>query len=305
MRGIKAYRFQIPLQRSLPLKDRVHTERSGILLERDGRWAEASPLPGFSQETLDDVVAALRGEKAEPASLQFALNSLEQPELEQTEIPFNYLLLGHREQILEGARRCKQKGCRAAKLKVGRNSASDDIRLVRDVRKLLGSEIQLRLDANQAWSYEQAVKFQEEITDFGIEYIEEPLTDASRLEELFRQTHVPYALDESLLEATALDRFPNVAALVCKPTILGTQLIEHLLATGKKIVFSAAFESGVGITRIVQLAATHGPYTPAGLDTLDWLVDDLLLQSPRKRSGMFRVFGEPLVDTSSMEQIAL
>ena len=85
----------------------------------------------------------------------------------------------------------------------------------------------------------------------------------------------------------------------------GREAIGRLARTGKPIVFSAAFESGVGISLIAQLAAEFSPQLAAGLDTLDWLANDLLIESPTKRDGLFSIASEPVVDTSRLERIEL
>jgi O-succinylbenzoate synthase len=144
------------------------------------------------------------------------------------------------------------------------------------------------------------------LSGFNFEYIEEPLQNPHQLEDLFSKTGVRYALDETLTDNDQIDAWPNAAALICKPTILGGRaVVEKLAATGKPITFTAAFESGVGVARIVQLAAEFSPNNAAGLDTLDWLKDDLLLTSPEKRDGIMTVLGEPTVDPSKLESIAL
>jgi len=303
---MRAFRFQIPLNRPLKLRERTHTFREGILLERDGRWAEASPLPGFSAETIDDVVGALRGEQSAPASLAFALAAVNEPIESILEVPWNYLLLGEREDVLEGVEKCKASGCRAAKLKVGRNEMHADISLIREVRERLPNDVQLRLDANQAWTLQEASRFIGSLENIDFEYIEEPLQNPNDLEKLYSRTGVSYVLDETLLHSSSLDAWPNATALICKPTILGgRKAVERLVATGKPVVFSAAFESGVGIARIVQLAAEFSPQLAAGLDTLDWLADDLLLEPPQKEVGKFSIPGEPNVDTAKLEAIDL
>ena len=289
---MNAYRFQIPLLSPLKLKDQTHNQREGVLLERDGQWAEASPLPGFSAETIDDVIAALRGTQDAPPSLKFALSAL--------------LLLGDRDRVLAGVEKCVDDKCRAAKLKVGNREVHAAISLVREVRELLPDNVQLRLDANQAWTLQDATRFCNTLDDIELEYIEEPLKDSSKLEELYARTEVKYALDETLLHHDSIDLWPNAAALICKPTILGgRETIERLAGSGKPIVFSAAFESGVGIARIVQLAAEFSPQFPAGLDTLDWLTDDLLQSSPEKRDGIFAITEEPNVDSTLLERFEL
>ena len=306
---MNAFRFKIPFTKPIALKGREYANREGILLEQDGQWAEASPLPGFSSETIEEVIAALRGEQAVPASLQFALQSLEEPITEPIKVPWNGLLLGDREQVLANVETCVQSGCRAAKLKVGRQDLEVEIGRVKEVRKRLPAQVRLRLDANQAWSLDEAVMFFQATNGLDLEYVEEPLQDARLLEELFSQTGAKYALDETLLGAklsdeSCLDPWPNAAALICKPTILGgRKSVEGLAGSGKPIVFSSAFESGIGVVRIAQLAAEFSPQLAAGLDTLDWLSEDLLLDSPQKQNEMFVVSPIMNVDMSRLEAI--
>ena len=303
---MNAYRFKIPLTKPLILKSQQHLAREGVLLEQDGQWAEASPLPGFSSETIEDVISALRGEVPPPASLQFALQALEEPITEQIEVPWNYLLMGDREQVLADADKCAHAKCWAAKLKVGRGGLLAEIELVEAVRDRLPDDVHLRLDANQAWSFEEAVTFFQAMESVNLEYVEEPLQDSHMLEKLFSETGARYALDETLLHEDSLDPWPNATALICKPTILGGRsAVQRLTAVGKPIVFSAAFESGVGIARIAQLAASFSPGHAAGLDTLAWLTEDLLARSPEKQNEMFVVPESPVADTTKLEAITL
>jgi len=303
---MNAYRFRIPLVSPLKLKGQTYNEREGVLLERDGQWSEASPLPGFSVESIDDVIAALQGKQEAPPSLKFALAALEDSFSAPVEVPWNFLLLGEREQVLASVEECLASDCRAVKLKVGSRELHVAISLVREVRELLPDDMKLRLDANQAWTLLEATSFCKAMSDIELEYIEEPLKDSSQLEELHARTGVRYALDETLVQNNCLDAWPNAAALICKPTILGgSEAVQRLVATGKPIVFSAAFESGVGIARIAQLAAEFSPQVPAGLDTLDWLTDNLLHSSPEKRDGKFTILEEPNVDVTKLERIQL
>jgi len=294
---MNAYRFSIPFKEPLKLKGNTFSEREGVLIERDGKWAEASPLPGFSLDSIEDVIGALRGEDVTSKSLQFALSALEEPVITRAAVPWNYLLVGDRDRVMAGVDRCMESGCRAAKLKVGRGDLQAEIELVKLVRERLPSEVRLRLDANQAWTMDQATMFVDSLQGVDLEYVEEPLQNPQQLEDLFSRTGVRYALDETLSQHEQIDRWPNAAALICKPTILGGRAaVERLVATGKPITFTAAFESGVGVARIVQLAAEFAPDCAAGLDTLDWLEEDLPSRSPEKQNGIFLIVGEPDVD---------
>ena len=63
MRQAQVYRWQLPMDAGVVLRERRLKTRDGLLLRlRDGEregWGEISPLPGFSLETLDDARTAL------------------------------------------------------------------------------------------------------------------------------------------------------------------------------------------------------------------------------------------------------
>ena len=106
----------------------------------------------------------------------------------------------------------------------------------------------------------------------------------------FVATGLPYALDETLATLETLEMFPNVAALVAKPTILGgVGRIRQLASHNKPIVFSACFESGIGIARIAQLAAEYAPKRVAGLDTYSYLSEDVLIDRLRVDNWLLAV----------------
>ena len=89
-------------------------------------------------------------------------------------VPVNGLLAGSREQVLADARRLRDGGCRAVKLKVGSRPVAEDVDLTSAVRSVIGDGLELRLDANRSWSLEQAVSFGREVGAAGIEYLEDP-----------------------------------------------------------------------------------------------------------------------------------
>jgi O-succinylbenzoate synthase len=95
---------------------------------------------------------------------------------------------------------------------------------------------------------------------------------------------VPVALDESLvgMEPEDLEENRYARAVVLKPTLLGgisrtLRMAEHALRLGMTPVLSSAYESGVGTTALVALAAGIGERPiPAGLDTYRVLAEDVL-----------------------------
>lgn len=284
-------------------------------------WGDAAPLPGFSRESIDEAAAEaaawagrLRGARFEPGGdgfeswpewksaamapsvrfgLETALSRLAQRmedgsagELAGFEgaVPVNGLLAGSREQVLADAARLRDGGCRAVKLKVGSRPVAEDVELTRAVRDVIGDRVALRLDANRSWSLEEAMAFGLETGGAGIEYMEEPLREPSRLREFFDATGIPVALDESLLELRPddLEGRREVGAVVLKPTLLGgitsaKQWVARAAALDIRPVVSSCFESGVGLLALAEFAwASTGDSVPAGLDTYRWLGADVV-----------------------------
>ncbi len=294
-------------------------------------WGDVAPLRGFSRESIEEAEAELtawagrlqgarfdpRGgdfgpwPRFEPAaamspSVRFGLETALASLLRRMEdgagaelacfdgaLPVNGLLAGSREQVLADARRLRDEGCRAVKLKVGSRPVAEDVDITAAVRSVIGDGMGLRLDANRRWSLEQAVAFGREIGAVRVEYLEEPLRDPGHLRKLFDVTGIPVALDESLLELRPedLEGRPEVGAVVLKPTLLGgiaraREWVVKALALKVRPVVSACFESGVGLLALAGFAwASTRDAVPAGLDTYRWLDADVVRPRIPFRTG--------------------
>jgi O-succinylbenzoate synthase len=200
-------------------------------------------------------------------------------------ILINGLLSGSPAEVLDKAARLREDGYKAVKLKVGRGPLHEDIQLTREVRRRIGDDVALRLDANRSWSVEDTLIFARGVADCRIDYIEEPVYNYSMLVSMCNKggLPLPVAVDESLRELTpeSLGPLPNLKAIVLKPTLLG---FERSMQFGRKAtsigitpVVSSAFETGLGLTALAELAAClNTTDVPVGLDTLDWFIKDLL-----------------------------
>jgi O-succinylbenzoate synthase len=238
--------------------------------------------------------------------LRFAFDCLD-GEPSPRRVPINALLSGDVENIDQRALELSRSSCSTVKLKVGRAATfAADVSAVRQVRSVLRAEQKLRLDANRAWTFSSAKAFLQAIADCDIEYIEEPLRDPGDLEALYADTHVPFALDETVGDHSTFDAFPNAAALIVKPTLIGgRERLRELARHGHPIVLSAAYESGVGISRIAQLAAEFSPGIPAGLDTYSWLAQDVLQERLKIEDWHLVIPDELVVDRSCLEELKL
>lgn len=306
-RSVRLYRYRLPLVSPIRLGAALIREREGLLLaiDRAGehlKYAEIAPLPGFSSETVDEAASELQtllsDESAgyeQMASLanypsvawgisQLALqNAPAHAPVATRSIRVNGLLSGEPRACLERAQTLVSEGYTALKLKVGRGSIVSDSQLVRTLRELIGPAIELRLDANRAWSFADAAQFASLIQGCEIAYIEEPLADPGGLSLLHQQTSLPLALDESLrdLPMRHLAAIHGVRSVIVRPMLFGSiakiaAVIDLAGELDAAPVFSSAFESSIGVAAVARLALeSNANPAAAGFDTLSWLADDL------------------------------
>ena len=216
-------------------------------------------------------------------------------------LPLNGLVMGTGDAAIEAARQLADAGYAAVKLKVGRQPVEADLDLVRAVREALPASVALRLDANRAWAWDQAVAFAEGAAGAALDYVEEPLAEPARMPELWHDTGLPLAVDETLQAPGGEAAIRGWAeAAVLKPTLLGgvtrtLALAAAARSVGVRPVLSAAFESGVGLRGVAALAAATGG-EPAGLDTYRWLAADVLPPLPLRqpRVDVPALFAAPL-----------
>lgn len=242
---IDLYRYELPLSDPLQVGTSTVKHREGLLLRlttENGRsgWGDAAPLPGFSDETLADVVEraqsfasrwagasislstesldsslhALPFGQDEPCSLRFAVESavvalhatareVPLPTVlgpSRSTVSLNALIAHPLKNVREEAARLRDAGYRAVKVKVGRGDVSAEAERVREIDEELGEAAALRLDANRAWSLEAAIQFAEALRGIEVAYLEEPLSDPGQLRTFAAQTGLPVALDETTRE---------------------------------------------------------------------------------------------------------
>jgi len=205
-------------------------------------------------------------------------------------IGINGLLDCSPEEACQKVRALIQAGCSCIKLKVGHWPALTGASAIRELRRSVGPGVELRLDANCAWSLDAAIRFLDGLAESDVAYIEEPLADSSDLGSLASQTSVALALDESLakIEPGGLADWSFAGCVIVKPTILGgirrsLELAHEASTLGMTAVISSSFESGLGTLWLVALCASPVFDRTAGLDTGRYLVSDILY--PRLQLG--------------------
>lgn len=274
--------------------------RAGLLVRvRDGDGCigqgEASPLPGYSPDTLEECaeqlksidVTALSGSGDFPVG-RWVENALTGSAVAAPAARFGFetaLLdwLGQRLGVsvtallagpdaatrrvplaalvndLPAARAAFARGIRTFKLKISPTTWRDDLHLARVLRKELGAAIALRFDANRGLSPTDATTKLRELAEFAPEFVEEPVP--SQEFKHLTDSPVPLAADESLALPGA---WPALAAvcrvLVLKPTLLGglsacLALARDATSRGLAAVVTHTYDGPLALAAAAELAA--------------------------------------------------
>ncbi len=278
--------------------------------------SEISPLPGYSRETLETTILHLTmlleklirsGEFdahctdnemhgwediADPSlasfGIEFGILSLLADKWRvntgdllfgrsSERVPLNGLIRSSIADWVPEAERMVSEGFTTIKIKVGRINSVLEARGIQDIRSSVGSHIKIRLDANQSWELREAIDFGRAVEATNIEYIEEPLKNATELPMFHDACGVPFAFDETLhhiMDPTiSFDSYTGLRALVLKPTLIActarlTALIKQAKNGGVLAVLSSSYESDLGLNSLAQLAgAISGEDVAIGLDT--------------------------------------
>ncbi|HKZ13297.1 MAG TPA: mandelate racemase/muconate lactonizing enzyme family protein [Solirubrobacterales bacterium] len=164
------------------------------------------------------------------------------------------LVSGSPEAVAAEAERWAADGFGTFKLKVG---AGDDAAQVAAVRKALGPEARIRLDANAAWSLEQAARILATVEPLGIELVEQPVETIGEASALAKRTRIWLAGDESIVtledaeEAIRADSFSVTGVKLSK--VGGFELGRELAGRMRSYVASS-LDGPVGIAISRRLA---------------------------------------------------
>ncbi|MDT7539793.1 MAG: o-succinylbenzoate synthase, partial [Actinomycetota bacterium] len=256
----------------LPMRVRFRGQerRSGVLLRGPAGWGEFSPFADYDAATCARWLAAAReaADEGFPAPVRdsVAVN---------TTVPAVDAETAHA--------MVRASGCTTAKVKVAESgqTLTDDIARVEAVRDALGPTGKLRVDANAAWTVDEAVSALKSLDVFGLEYAEQPVPTLEEMAQLRRRVDVLLAADESVRRAEDPLRVAGLEAadiVVLKVQPIGgvRRCLEVAEACGLPVVVSSAVETSVGIAAGVALAAAlpELPYA-CGLGTVSLLDGDV------------------------------
>ncbi|MCQ4334354.1 o-succinylbenzoate synthase [Natronomonas sp. F2-12] len=305
--------FSLPLSRPLETAAGAIESREGFLVEVtidgvDG-VGEATPLPGWTEppevcgralrdieqprtalegDELADAPAARHGvtlavlDAAARAAGQPLYRYLGAPEHRES-VPVNATVGdGPPAETASAAENAVNEGYPAVKLKVGVRPPAADIDRIEAVRRRC-PDVELRVDANGAWSGETALEIVPRLAALGVAVVEQPLS----AEELaghaeLRGRGVAIAVDEGLLEHSPRAVLAAEAAdiLVCKPMALGgidraRDVVETARAEGIDALVTTTIDGAIARAGAVHLAASVPEIRACGLATAGLLASDI------------------------------
>jgi o-succinylbenzoate synthase len=168
-----------------------------------------------------------------------------------------------------------REGFTCVKVKVG---IGDDAGRVAAVRAAVGPEVELRLDANGAWSVDEAVRAIETLAPAGLELVEEPVHGVEAMRAVRDRVPVRVAMDETSTEPGSLTA--KVADAVCLKVarcggISGLLAQAALVrASGADVYVASTFDGPLGIAAALHCAAALRPTSACGLGTLPLFAGD-------------------------------
>jgi L-alanine-DL-glutamate epimerase-like enolase superfamily enzyme len=170
-------------------------------------------------------------------------------------VPCNATLVaGDPAKVARDALRWAEDGFRTFKLKLG---TGEEVTQVEAVREAVGPGRKLRVDANGAWSLEEAKRILAELERFEIELVEQPVANTEDAVELARVTEIPLAGDESIVskdDATRATESGAFAATGIKVSKVGGIGPGMEIATVLRAYVASALDGPVGIAAGGRLA---------------------------------------------------
>jgi L-Ala-D/L-Glu epimerase len=157
--------------------------------------------------------------------------------------------------------RWASEGFRTFKLKVG---LAGDVTQVATVRDTLGPDVLIRIDANGAWSTEQAVEKLRALARHTIELVEQPVATLEQMAGLRKRTRIKLAADESVVSGRDARNARELGACevaTVKLAKAGGLIAAQEIAAEIPVYLSSSLEGPVGIAAAAHLvqALAGGP----------------------------------------------
>ena len=208
-------------------------------------------------------------------------------------IPINGLVwMGTFDEMQQRIEQKLEQGFRCVKLKIGAIDFARELELLERIRLRFGPrEVQLRVDANGAFPYDEALYKLELLSQYALHSIEQPIKAGQwgNMAELCRDAPLRIALDEELIgvndpgQKRQLLNIIRPAYIILKPSLHGGMMgvrewVDIASDMGIGSWVTSALESNVGLNAVAQLcSALYGDALtmPQGLGTGQLFTDNI------------------------------
>ncbi len=197
-------------------------------------------------------------------------------------IPINGLIwMGDQAFMKEQISRKLNDGFRCIKMKIGAIDFSSEIALLTAIRKEFdASEIEIRVDANGAFSPSEVLEKLKRLSELNLHSIEQPIGKGqwNEMARLCEESPLPIALDEELIGVFSSEEKEKLLTaikpqyIILKPSFIGGfQGSDSWISLADKLNIkwwiTSALESNVGLNAISQFCFTKNSKLPQGLGT--------------------------------------
>ncbi|MCL2702840.1 MAG: dipeptide epimerase [Defluviitaleaceae bacterium] len=167
-------------------------------------------------------------------------------------------------------------GFNVIKVKAGINPGTD-IEAIKQIRKAVGDGVKLRVDANQGWDVNSAIRVMREYEKYGVDAVEQPLVhwDLDGLAYVRSRTNIMVMADESLhspedamklAKKQAVDVF-NIKLMKCGGLYPAARINAIGESAGIQCMLGCMIESRLGISASASFVAAQKNVTEADLDS--------------------------------------
>jgi o-succinylbenzoate synthase len=309
-------RLSIPFRVPFVSADAVVSARELVVLRLEGSdgtvgWGEAAPFEPYDGVPLERAIAALSGGGGRRPPQARAAEEIAKLDLEARQegrplaepvkdaLAVNMTLPGGPpDEVAASARAGARAGYACFKVKVG---LPEDVERVAAVRAAIGPWPALRVDANRAWSVEQAVASVRAMEDNDLEFVEQPCRTLEELRQVRGRVSTPIAADESAGSTRAIRRAIEVEACdVVNVKLAGAggfgparEMLRLARSNGLGAFLSSTLDGPWGIAAALQLAASEGLTLACGLATLSLFAGPIARTLPAPRNGTLKVPAGP------------
>lgn len=200
----------------------------------------------------------------------------------KSRIPINGLIwMGDKEFMKDQIQEKLDNGFDCIKMKIGAIDFKSELNLLEVLRSQFSSEtIEIRVDANGAFSPDEALEKLTQLSTFDLHSIEQPIRQGqyNAMAELCRKTPLPIALDEELIGIFDVTKKESLLQtiqpqfVILKPSLIGgfRGTFEWISLAKKMNIgwwITSALESNIGLNAIAQYTYTLQNPMPQGLGT--------------------------------------